>query len=286
MALSAGNLDNQAAAIINSANTTLNINTGSIINAGRIEGNTIATTSSTFANTGTVIGNNITLRANSLTNLNAAAIIAATQSINLIIQNALTNQDGATIYSLGDVNIGANLALAANGYLIGNAASVTNSSATIEAIGNQRIGATTLTNKRTVVGVQWGPEVLGVYVAGNPRYTPSYANQQFTAATTATGQLLSGAGMWLGGGTVTNDYSTISAGQTLTSNAVVTNTGAAFLQRMTVTNGLQDNLVWVQTGWHWGVSCSWGVCWGVTIADYGWVNYPIPYAPAPTCPAT
>jgi filamentous hemagglutinin family protein len=282
LTLTAGNLDNQTAAIINSANTTLNINAGSITNAGRIEGNTIATASNTFANTGTVIGTNITLRANSLTNLNAAAIIAGTQSVNLIIQNTLTNQDGATIYSLGDVNIGANLALDANGYLIGNATSVTNSSATIEAVGNLCIGANAITNKRTVVGVQWGPEVLGAYVAGNPRYTPSYADQQFTATTTAAGRLLSGMNMRLGGGTVTNDYSTISAGNTLTSNAALTNSGAAFLQRMTVTNGLQDNFVWVQTGWHWGVSCSWKGCWPVTIADYGWVNQPIPYAPAPT----
>ncbi len=282
LTLTANSLDNQSAAIINSANTTLNSNIGSITNAGRIEGNAIAITSNAFSNTGAVIGDNIILRANSLTNLNASAIIAGTQSVNLIVQNTLLNQGGATIYSLGDVNIGANLAVDSNGYLTGNAANVTNSSAIIEAGGNLRIGATALVNQRTVVGLQWGPEVLGTYVAGNPRYTPSYSDEQFTSTTTAAGQLLSGASMWLGGGTVTNNYSTISAANTLVSNAVLTNSGAPFRQRMTVTNGTQDNWVYVQTGSHWTVSCGWTGCWPSLVPDYGWVNYPIPYAPAST----
>lgn len=260
--------------------------TGSITNSGRIAGNSITSSSDTFTNTGTVIGDNITLRANTLNNLNASAIIASTQRLDLIIQNALENRDGATLYSLGDINIGSNNLIGADGYLTGRTGSVNNQSATIEADNDLRISANQITNKRSVVGVEWAPEILGAYVSGNPRYTPSYSDQRFTAGTTPAAQILAGNNMWLSTGMITNDYSSIAAGQTLTSNATtVNNTGAAFLQRMTVTNGLQDNWVWVETEWHWGIECAGGwspFCWPVVVPEYGLRNFPIAYAPAPT----
>ncbi len=214
-------------------------NAGSITNAGMINGSTVTSFSNIFTNTGAVIGDNINPNANTLTNVGANAIIAATQSVNLLIQDALLNQDGANIYSLGDVNIGANLAQDANGYLIGNTGSVTNSSANIEAGGNLRIGATTLTNQRTVVGLEYGPSWTGTHVVGTPgynslgtpSYTPTYDQQQFTAATTGNAQLLSGANMWFSGGTLNNDYSSIIAAGAI--YGAVNNNGPALQLRET-----------------------------------------------------
>jgi filamentous hemagglutinin len=246
--------------------------TGDINNTGRIAGNTVETHSNNFNNTATVMGNTLNLYANNLNNLNAAAFIGGTQNINLIIANALNNQDGATIYSLGDINIGANVAVVpATGYLTGNSISVNNQSATIEAAGNLRIAANTLTNKRTVVGVEWGPSWNGAFVAGNPRYTPTYTNEQFTATTTSAAQLLSGANMWISGGSLTNDYSSIIAGGTLTTQlATLTNSGAPFRQR-TTGSGFVDTVVPVLVGWScnaFGYNCS---------PNYVWVTVTSPY---------
>ena len=246
--------------------------TGDINNTGRIAGNTVETHSNNFNNTATVMGNTLNLYANNLNNLNAAAFIGGTQNVNLIIANALNNQDGATIYSLGDINIGANVAVVpTTGYLTGNSISVNNQSATIEAAGNLRIAANTLTNKRTVVGVEWGPSWNGALVAGNPRYTPTYTNEQFTATTTPAAQLLSGANMWISGGSLTNDYSSIIAGGTLTTQlATLTNSGAPFRQR-TTGSGFVDTVVPVLVGQScnaFGYNCS---------PNYVWVTVTSPY---------
>ncbi len=275
LTLNVANIDNQVGAGINSDWTVLNT-TGNVTNAGRIEGNTVETHSNNFTNTATVMGDSINLYANNLDNLNANALIAATRDVNLIIANALNNQNGATLYSLGDINIGANLTLDANGYLTGNAASVSNRSATIDATGNLRISAHTITNKRTMVGVEWGTTRAGAYVPGNPRYTPYVADQQFTAATTAASQVLSGAGIWIRGGSLTNDYSTIIAGGTLTSQlTTLTNSGAPF-QRSETRVGQQDIVQWLPTGATRcnaiGMNCS---------PVWGWVTVTTPYAPAP-----
>ena len=290
LTLNASNLDNRASAIINAGDTTLNIGTGSITNAGRIEGNTVIATSDSFANTGTVIGDNLTLNANSITNSGASAIIAGTQSVNLAVKNSLLNQGGATIYSyLGDINIGADLTQDANGFLIGNTGSVTNTSSTIEAGGNLRISANQLINERTVVGVEMGPITSQSVVTGTlgspgapgaPSYTANYANEQFTLGTTDAGQLLAGANMRLNAATVTNNYSDIIAGQTLQINGAVNNIGDPFKQRMTVTNGTQELWSYVATGWHWGVKCSWKGCWPTRVTDYGWTHYPISWTQA------
>lgn len=268
LTLSATGITNQAGAVINSAATSLNT-AGNIVNAGRIDGNSVATTSNNFTNTGSVMGNVVTLNANNLSNQNAAAIIAATQSVSLIVQSALNNLNGATIYSLGDINIGATNTLDTAGYVAGNAASVTNSTATIEASGNLRISANQLTNKRTVVGFEWGPQWAGAYVAGNPRYTPYYQNERLTAASTAASQILSGNDMWLKGN-IANQYSTVAAGRNLAFNAAqLTQTSRTLLQHE-IDIGQQDNFVLLQIG---SYSCGWFSACPI----YGWVNQPIAY---------
>jgi len=281
LTVNAASIDNQAAAGITSASTLLKA-TVDITNAGSIYGATLETHSNNFTNTGTVMGNTINLYANNLNNQGATAHIAAAQSANLILTNALNNLDGATIFSLGDVNIGSNLTLDANGYLTGSMASVTNSSATIEAWGNLRIAANNITNTRTVLGFTWGPSTPGPSATGtvayngaggSPTYTSTYQTQQFTAATTPAGQLLANNGMWFSGGapaaTLTNNYSTIIAGTAVHAQTGINNVGT-FITQQTL-SGTIPNYNWGITG---TVSCGFfSSCY-----TYGWIWSPIPYS--------
>jgi len=121
---------------------------GDINNAGRIEGNTVTTISNTLENTATIIGGTITANANTLTNDGAAAIIAGTEQVNLWVPGTINNQNGATVYSLGDVNMAANSGTDANGTLINQAGIINNLSSTIEAGANLNAAANQINNVR------------------------------------------------------------------------------------------------------------------------------------------
>ncbi|SFB69505.1 hemagglutinin repeat-containing protein [Collimonas sp. OK412] len=156
ISLNAANVWNAAGADIASGNpgdtttgtTTINAGAGGIANAGRIEGNNVNTTSNQLGNTGTLIGNKVTVNANTVTNDGAAAIIAGVNQVNLWVANTLTNQNGATLYSLGDLNIAANGAKDANGYLFNQTGTINNLSSMIEADGTLNIAANQINNVR------------------------------------------------------------------------------------------------------------------------------------------
>ncbi|WP_420482794.1 hemagglutinin repeat-containing protein [Burkholderia cepacia] len=148
LTVNAANVDNLAGADLNSANTTINANGGTINNAGRLEGDTVTTHSATFNNTGTVIGANVTANANTITNDGAAAVFAAANQLNLFATDQLSNTNGASIYSVGDINIAANGQRDANGLLANRTRSVLNDQSTIEAQGNVELAAGTFTNTR------------------------------------------------------------------------------------------------------------------------------------------
>ncbi|BFG78656.1 hypothetical protein PTKU46_66890 [Paraburkholderia terrae] len=145
------NVVNAAGADINSTNTTVNAN-GTLTNAGRIEGDSVTTNSATLANTGTLIGNDITVNANDVQNTGAAAIIAGANSVHVYAQNSVTNADGATIYSAGNLEIAKDGTRDGSGMLANQTATLTNSAAIIEADGDIDIAARTVSNIRT--GVQ------------------------------------------------------------------------------------------------------------------------------------
>ncbi|WP_199545304.1 hemagglutinin repeat-containing protein, partial [Paraburkholderia kururiensis] len=153
LTVNAASVDNQAGAGLNSASTTVNA-TNAIANEGRLEGDTVSTTSATFGNTGTVVGNNVTLSAGTITNSGAAAAIAAASQLNLYAANSLSNTGGASVFSLGDINIAANGARDAGGLLANRTGSVTNDQSTIEAQGTLEIAAQTITNSRPAPTVQ------------------------------------------------------------------------------------------------------------------------------------
>ncbi|WP_254706828.1 hemagglutinin repeat-containing protein [Ralstonia pseudosolanacearum] len=153
LTVNAASVDNRAGADLNSASTSVNAG-GAITNAGRIEGDTVATQSGSFDNTGTVIGNNVTLNARAISNTGPSAALAAATQLNLYASDSLSNTGGATIFSLGDVNIAANAARDGSGLLANRANLVNNDQSTIEAQGNLEIATQTLNNTRPAPTVQ------------------------------------------------------------------------------------------------------------------------------------
>ncbi|BCM08244.1 cell surface protein [Ralstonia solanacearum] len=153
LTVNAASVDNRAGADLNSASTAVNAG-GALTNAGRIEGDTVATQSGSLANTGTVIGNNVTLNARAINNTGPSAALAAATQLNLYASDSLSNTGGATIFSLGDVNIAANGARDGSGLLANRSNLVNNDQSTIEAQGNLEIAAQTLNNTRPEPTVQ------------------------------------------------------------------------------------------------------------------------------------
>ncbi|NLP65387.1 hemagglutinin repeat-containing protein [Paraburkholderia sacchari] len=147
LTVNAASVDNQAGADLNSTDTTVNA-AGAISNAGRIEGDSVTTNSASLSNIATIVGNTVTLNAGSIANTGAAAALAAASTLNLYSPGDISNTGGATIFSLGDINIAADATRGANGVLAKRAGSVTNDQSTIEALGDIQIAAQTLTNTR------------------------------------------------------------------------------------------------------------------------------------------
>ncbi|MET3432989.1 filamentous hemagglutinin [Herbaspirillum seropedicae] len=149
--LTASQIDNAAGGDISAAATTLQALNGDINNAGKIGGNTIATTSNALNNQGSMIGGDVTINADRLNNSGAAAAIAATNSVQAFVRSALTNQDNALIYSLGKLVIAADATQSAAGDYLHRTGTLTNSSATIEAGGDLAVSADTIVNKRSTL---------------------------------------------------------------------------------------------------------------------------------------
>lgn len=156
LAINAAGVNNAAGATIASGHpgdtttgtTTINAGAGVLANAGRIEGNNVTINSAQLVNTGTMIGNTVTVSASNLTNDGTAAIIAGANQVNLWVTNSLNNQNGANLYSLGNLNIAASAAKDANGYLFRQTGTLNNLSSTIEADGVLNVAANQINNIR------------------------------------------------------------------------------------------------------------------------------------------
>ncbi|CAB3798306.1 hemagglutinin repeat-containing protein [Pararobbsia alpina] len=181
---SGANVINAAGADIHSFSTTLNA-AGTLTNAGRLEGETVTTTSATLANTGTVIGNALQVNATDVQNTGVAAVMAGAQSVKIHASNSVSNTDGALIYSAGDLEIAKDgtrepagtasdpASDPAPGLLANQTGTLTNRAASIEAEGDIDIAAHTVENIRTGVLTQAGtPQVssktLTIWTAGIP----------------------------------------------------------------------------------------------------------------------
>ncbi|WP_416051218.1 hemagglutinin repeat-containing protein [Cupriavidus basilensis] len=148
--LSASRIVNEAEGTINAATTKLAA-PGEIANAGRLEGNTLTTSSDTLNNTGAMIGGTVTANARAVHNTGAAAVMAATDTLNVYGRQHVTNTGGATLYSLGDLHIAANGERDDRGLLKNRTGQVFNDSSTIEggsSDGVLEIAAQDLINQR------------------------------------------------------------------------------------------------------------------------------------------
>ncbi|ALF86673.1 MULTISPECIES: hemagglutinin repeat-containing protein [Ralstonia solanacearum species complex] len=174
----AGNTTVQAANVVNTASgditgtaTTVSATNG-INNAGRIEGDAVQTNSAGLFNTGTVIGNTVLVQANDVTNAGASALIAGVRDTKVYATNSVSNLDGATIYSAGNLQIARDGTRdAATGLLANQVGTLTNRSATIDADGDIDIAAHTLNNTRTSIVTaagtpQTATQTLSAWFAG------------------------------------------------------------------------------------------------------------------------
>jgi len=179
------NVVNVVGASMNGATTSVTAN-GTITNAGRIEGDTVKTSSGALSNTGTMIGNDIQVQAGDVANAGAAAIIAGARDVKVYAGNSVSNTDGATIYSMGNLQIARDGTRDASGMLANQTNSLLNSSATIEADGDIDIAARSVVNKRTSIVTEAGSPVetarqtLTAWMAGfEGNGASSYASLKF-----------------------------------------------------------------------------------------------------------
>lgn len=155
----------QGASVVNAAGASMNGRTTgvtsdtTITNAGRIEGDVVRTSSGAFHNTGTVIGGDLQLQAADITNTGAPALIAGAGDVRLYASNSVSNVDGATIYSMGNLQIARDGTRDGSGMLANQMNALVNSSATIESDGDIDIAARSVVNKRTSIVTEAGSPV-------------------------------------------------------------------------------------------------------------------------------
>ncbi|MBB2919324.1 filamentous hemagglutinin [Cupriavidus alkaliphilus] len=152
------NVVNAAGARLNSAATLVEAD-NTITNAGRIEGDTVQVQSATFSNTGTVIGNQVKVQGAVVSNSGQPALIAAAQDLKIYASDSVSNVDGATLYSEGNLEIARDGARDAGGMLVNQVNVLTNRSATIEADGDIDIAAHAVSNTRTSIVAEAGTPV-------------------------------------------------------------------------------------------------------------------------------
>ncbi|EIW16274.1 MULTISPECIES: hemagglutinin repeat-containing protein [Pelosinus] len=122
--------------------------TGSLVNHGTIEGDTVAIDGQTVRNTEAIIGHNLTITADHISNEGASALLATTGNMNLYAGTALENKDDASIYSMGDIVIAGSKDENGIGEYDNRTGTVLNQSANIEAEKDISINADEITNKK------------------------------------------------------------------------------------------------------------------------------------------
>ncbi|ESH86953.1 filamentous hemagglutinin outer membrane protein [Cupriavidus sp. HPC(L)] len=131
LTLTANRIFNEAGAVVNASNTTLNA-AANIANSGRIEGDHLEMHGDVLTNTATMIGGVVTAKAREVNNVGAAAIMAATDTLNVFGRDQVSNTGGATLYTLGDLNIAADGERDDRGLLRNRSGQILNDSSTIE----------------------------------------------------------------------------------------------------------------------------------------------------------
>ncbi|MEK6697470.1 MAG: hemagglutinin repeat-containing protein [Nitrospirota bacterium] len=215
-------------------------------------GNMAISANGLLTNNSTVIADQLTINAAQLLNDGSSAVIATkneTGTANFFVTDSLTNKDGASLFSMGDIVIAGSAEKDTGGNYI-RTGSILNQSATIEAGRDITVSADTITNKKRVFTTEEFldpeqtetfmnvpipiPEGLPVGIkfvyAGYIRATASYVENTTVTQVTAdspSGALLAGRDLTIQATDVNNEYSIIAAGNNLTIDAtgVLNNTG-------------------------------------------------------------
>ncbi|MBO9519443.1 MAG: hemagglutinin repeat-containing protein [Porphyrobacter sp.] len=220
-----GNLANEAAGQIIGDVLLLDV-AGELLNRGLINGGAVELSARSLINFAKIYGDTVRATGSqSLVNQGSAAIIA-TRSGLLALQSAgsIENHDGAWFYSLGDLYIGGS-----NGS--GSAGSLVNSSATIQVRGNSSIAAGNISNLRSQF--EWEDVVTHTFVPDHivdypPRsdyekteleYDETRTDTRITADSGEARIIIDG-NLAIATGSLTNQYSTISAGGSLFVNGL------------------------------------------------------------------
>jgi len=266
--LTAGTLNNQAGGEI--IGTTLHLaatDIHTLTNRGLIDGSDTFIDTVTLNNIGTgrIYGDHVAIAATTLANdaetvngVTKAAVIAARNRLD-IGATTITNQNGALIFSAGDMAMGGGLdenhqATVAAGQP--QAGTINNVSASIEALGNLTIAATALTNKRSafsIARVLTGTRTTEEWRCDNPG-SCSYMSDlvyQWTDYQDVVTSNAPSASIRVGGngtftvGATTNEYSSILVGGDLSLvGSTLVNRGAELYQ--------QSDYILTETQWHWG----------------------------------
>ncbi|APD13316.1 hypothetical protein RO07_11760 [Pandoraea pulmonicola] len=178
-----GTLDIQAGEIVNTASGSFNAATthlsaggsagGLFSNAGSISGDTVRLQAGHFVNTNAVLGHDVQVNANDIENNGAAAVMGGAKRLALYAPNSVSNDDGALLYSTGDIEIARDGTRDGSGLLANQTATLNNRSANIIADGNLDIAARVVNNTRTSLVTRPGtPEsstkTYSLYTAGLP----------------------------------------------------------------------------------------------------------------------
>lgn len=194
---------------------------GTIENRGLINGSGVTLTAGEVINRGSLFGSTVDIRSSTFTNTAAsggAAVVAARSSLNIGASSLLQNTYGATLFSLGSINLG--------GTYGGSTSHFVNFSSTVSAYGSISIAAALTHNSRpdfvmggtsTSVGaIEYTQDAGCTFTVEDLNCARVWA--QNTSVTTtgsssgARSTISAGGNITFSGGSVVNYASTISAG--------------------------------------------------------------------------
>lgn len=262
LSVNASAVDNSTQATLQAGNALAIKGTNQIVSKGAFKGHTINLEGESIDNTGVIFADNLTLISNTITNTGDQAVISGSQNVNLYARTSLENKDGATIYSMGDIQI-AGSANQVDGQYTDRTENVLNQSAKIEAEQNINIYTGQLTNKKSQFQVEkYVSSSIPRYIrySGNHyrTYTEYVTEERITADSTP-GKILAANNINITGA-IQNDYSTIAAGNNLSH---IGKYEAKDYQRITTTTK-DGSDVYTHEEEH----CKgWFFCWDETVVD-------------------
>ncbi|VVE37841.1 hemagglutinin repeat-containing protein [Pandoraea terrigena] len=162
-----------------------------ITNETRIDGDDVRLIGARFTNTGAVIGGRLRFDGATFVNTGERAVLAATQQLDLFVSGDVLNENGATLYSLGNLRVAAGETRDAQGHLTQQTGRFINRSAIVEAGGDVDIATREFVNDRSYINIVRGvgegetQTVRDVWIAGYVALPNESGSRARCAANTA-----------------------------------------------------------------------------------------------------